>query len=168
MAEEEQKSLRDYALPLVTEIQSSIQRPAINANSFKIKPGTIQMLHNSVQFGGLPNNDPNEHLISFLEICDTFKCHGISEEAIRLRLFPFILRDKAKSWPHSLPPGSITTWADLAQKFLAKLFPPTKIARMRNDITSFAQHDSETLYEAWERFKDLLRKCPDHGIPEWL
>lgn len=28
--------------------------------------------------------------------------------------------------------------------------------------------DSESLYEAWERFKNLQRKCPHHGIPDWL
>jgi hypothetical protein len=168
MAEEEQKSLRDFAMPQVTELQSSIMRPAITATNFEIKPGTIQMIQNSLQFGGLPNDDPNDHLVSFLEICDTFKYHGVSEDAIRLRLFPFTLRDKAKSWLHSLPPGSITTWNDLAQKFLAKFFPPAKTAKMRNDITSFVQHDSESLYEAWERFKDLLRRCPHHGIPKWL
>ena len=26
----------------------------------------------------------------------------------------------------------------------------------------------ESLYEAWERYKDLLRKCPHHGLPVWL
>ena len=166
--EEDQKSLRDYAMLQVTEIQTSIARPAITVTSFEIKPGTIQMIQNSIQFGGLPNDDPNDHLVSFLEICDTFRYHGVTEDAIRLRLFPFTLRDKAKSWLHSLPPGSITTWNDLAQKFLAKFFPPAKTAKMRNDITSFVQHDSETLYEAWERFKDLLRRCPHHGIPKWL
>lgn len=39
---------------------------------------------------------------------------------------------------------------------------------MRNKITSFAQQDSESLYEARERFKDMLRRCPHHGIPKWL
>ncbi|KAG9442238.1 hypothetical protein H6P81_018092 [Aristolochia fimbriata] len=29
------------------------------------------------------------------------------------------------------------------------------------------EHD-EQLYEAWERFKELLRKCPNHGIPLWM
>lgn len=48
MAEEEQKSLRDYAMQTVTDIQSRIWRPAINANNFEIKPGTIQMLQNVV------------------------------------------------------------------------------------------------------------------------
>lgn len=26
----------------------------------------------------------------------------------------------------------------------------------------------ESLYEAWERYKDLLRKCSHYGLPTWL
>ena len=48
------------------------------------------------QFGGNVIEDPNAHLVTFLEICDTIKMNGVSEDAIRLRLFPFSLRDKAK------------------------------------------------------------------------
>ena len=32
----------------------------------------------------------------------------------------------------------------------------------------FQQHQGENLYEAWTRFKDLLRKLPHHGIDLWL
>ena len=39
---------------------------------------------------------------------------------------------------------------------------------MRNDITNFLQQDQESLYEVWESFKDLLRKCPHHGLPMWM
>ena len=28
--------------------------------------------------------------------------------------------------------------------------------------------DFEPLYEAWERFKDLIRRCPQHGYQEWF
>ncbi|KAG8493504.1 hypothetical protein CXB51_010865 [Gossypium anomalum] len=28
--------------------------------------------------------------------------------------------------------------------------------------------DLETLYDAWERYKDLLRRCPHYGLPLWL
>src|SRR5262249_31434778 len=28
--------------------------------------------------------------------------------------------------------------------------------------------ESESLYKAWERYKDLLRRCPHHGLPTWL
>ncbi|NAW23538.1 hypothetical protein FGF82_23740, partial [Salmonella sp. gx-f9] len=46
-----------------------------------------------------------------------------------------------------------------------KYFPPNKNAKLRNEITTFQQMDDESLYEAWERYKELLRKCPHHGIP---
>ncbi|XP_021298057.1 uncharacterized protein LOC110427025 [Herrania umbratica] len=52
--------------------------------------------------------------------------------------------------------------------FLAQFFSPTKIGKMRNDIALFMQLDSKSLYDAWERYKDLLRRCPDHGFPKWL
>lgn len=111
---------------------------------------------------------PNLHIRNFLQLFDTIKVNGASNDAIRLRFFPFSLWDKAKSWLQSQTSGSITTWDNLAQKFLAKYFPLDKIARMCNNITSFLQFDYESLYEAWEIFKDLLKKCPHHGLPKWL
>ncbi|XP_010248013.1 PREDICTED: uncharacterized protein LOC104590935 [Nelumbo nucifera] len=63
---------------------------------------------------------------------------------------------------------SITTWDDLAQKFLSKYFSPAKTTKLRNDITTFSQFDNETLYESWERFKEILRKYPHHGLPVWM
>ncbi|KAI3461988.1 hypothetical protein Pfo_018651 [Paulownia fortunei] len=161
------RALRDYALPLVNEHLTGIRCPAIQANNFEIKPAVIQMVKAN-QFCGLANEDPNAHIASFLEICDTFKQNDVTDDAIRLRLFPFSLKDKANSWLNSMPPGAITTWANLAQTFLAKYFPPAKTARMRNDITTFNQYDMESLHEAWERYKELLRRCPHHGLPEWL
>ncbi|KAF7834642.1 uncharacterized protein G2W53_009501 [Senna tora] len=168
MAEQNNRNVSDYATPKLDGLQHSIQRPSIQANNFEIEPTTIQLLQANGQFGGSPVEDPNNHILNFLEICDTFKHNGISDDAIRLRLFPFSLRDKAKLWLQSLPEGSITTWEGLAQQFLTKYFPPGKTAKMRNDITSFVLLDNESLYEAWERFKELLRKCPHHGLPKCL
>lgn len=48
MAAKDQRVLRDFATPKVTELQSSITRPAIAANTFETKLGTIQMIQNSV------------------------------------------------------------------------------------------------------------------------
>ncbi|XP_038973879.1 uncharacterized protein LOC120105457 [Phoenix dactylifera] len=159
--------LSDYAVPNVNGAQPSIVRPTVNANNFEIKPGLIQMVQQE-QFGGGPSEDPHAHLANFLEICDTIKMNGVSDDAIRLRLFPFSLKDKAKAWLNSKAPNSFTTWNALSQAFLSKYFSPGKTAKLRNDITSFAQFDGESLYEAWERFKDLQRKCPHHGLPDWL
>ena len=117
--------------------RQSIARPTINANNFKIKPALLQMIQSSVQFYGLANEDPNAHIANFLEIYDTFKYNGVSDDAIRLRLFPFTFKDKAKAWLNSQPPASITTWDLLAKAFLAKYFPPSKTTKIIKDITTF-------------------------------
>ena len=108
-----------------------------------------------IQFGGGPTEDLNTHLSNFLEICDTIKLNGVTEDVIRLRLFSFSLRDRAKFWLNSKPAGTFTLWTALSQGFLSKFFPPGKTAMLRNDISTFSQFDSESLYEAWERFKEL-------------
>ena len=96
------------------------------------------------------------------------KYNGVSDDAILLRLFPFSLKDKAKHWLYSEPPESITSWDNLVHKFLSKNFPPEKAAKMRIEIHNFSQNEGETFYEAWDRFKDLLRKCPHHGLVKWM
>src|SRR5262249_49639079 len=165
---EAQRTMMDYTKPSFDGTNSSITKPMVIATNFEIKPAIIQMIQNTVQFGGLPSEDSNAHIASFLEICDTFKANGVSNDAIRLRLFPFSLRDRAKGWLNTLPSRSITTWDGLAEKFLTKYFPPSKTAKLRNDISTYTQLESESLYEAWERYKDLLRRCPHHGLPIWL
>ena len=95
------RALQEYTMPTPRENMGSIVRPTMDANNFEIKPAIIQMV-SQFQFGGLPSEDPNAHLAQFLEICDTFKMNGVSSDAIKLRLFPFSLRDKAKQWLYSL------------------------------------------------------------------
>ena len=63
--------LEEFALPL-TVVQSAIRRPLIQANNFELKGVTLQMLHN-MQFHGLPSENPNAHMTSIIEVCDTVK-----------------------------------------------------------------------------------------------
>ena len=101
-------------------------------------------------------------------MCDTVKYNGVSDDAIWLRLFPFSLKEKAKHWLILESPDSITSWDDLSNKFLARFFPPAKVAKLRIDISSFYQYEGESSNEEWERFKDLLRKCPHHSFTKWM
>ncbi|XP_027368307.1 uncharacterized protein LOC113874269 [Abrus precatorius] len=162
-----QRTLGDYGVPNMHGYSSSIVRPTIQANHFEIKSALLHLVQQD-QFSGLISNDLNLHIYNFLQLCDTIRINGVSEDAIRLRLFPFSLRDKAKCWLQAQPQGRITTWIDLVNKFFSKYFSPSKAAKLRGEITSFMQQEGETLYEAWERYKELLRRCPYHCIPEWM
>ena len=148
MANDRDRAIRDYAVLTPQAIHPGIVRPDVQADNFELKPVMFQMLQTVGQFNGLPSEDPHLHLKLFLEVSDAFKIAGASQEALRLRLFPFSLRDRARAWLNSLPPDSITTWNDLADKFLMKYFPPTKNAKLRNEITSFHQLEDESLYDA--------------------
>ena len=155
--------LKDFILPKATNIKPGIVPPPIAANNFEIKATLINMVQQQ-QFGGLPSEDPHLHLAIFLACCDTFKANGVTDDAIRLRLFPFSLRDRARAWIHSIPADSIKTWDELTEVFLAKYFPPSKTSQLRGQIANFGQMSNESLYDAWERFKDLIRICPHHGL----
>ncbi|GKB79930.1 reverse transcriptase domain-containing protein [Tanacetum coccineum] len=64
------------------------------------------------------------------------------------------------------PSRSILTWDDLVSKFITHFFPPSKTTNIRNEISNFQQRFDETIYEAWDQFKDLLRACPHHSFTE--
>ena len=117
------RTLMEYSQPSIERTASCIRKPKVHANQFELKHSYVNMIQNSIQFHGLPTEDPNLYIAYFLEICDMFRVNAVSDDAIRLRLFPFSLKDRAKEWLNSLPTGSISDWAILAQKFLAKYFP---------------------------------------------
>lgn len=129
-------------------MSNGIVLPETTAAQFEFKPMMFQILQTTGQYAGSPNEDPHLHLRQFLDVARNFKIPSVTDDAFRLRLFPYSLRDRAKSWLNSLEPKSITTWNDLAEKFLAKCFPPSKNAKMRNEITSFRQGDDESLFDA--------------------
>jgi hypothetical protein len=95
------------------------------------------------------------------------KFQNFSEESVHLRLFPFSPHDRATTWLDSNALGSITSWESLLSKFYNKFFPISKINEARKEISSFTQEEEEKFLECWERFKDLLIKCPPHGYEKW-
>ncbi|KAK8669974.1 hypothetical protein V6N13_104741 [Hibiscus sabdariffa] len=70
------------------------------------------------QFGGSPAENARQHLKSFLEICKSFKIHGVSNDVLKLKLFPYSLTDKANAWLNNLPPDLLRSCTDLCRSFL--------------------------------------------------
>ncbi|CAM8903042.1 unnamed protein product [Rhodiola kirilowii] len=119
------------------------------------------------KLSGRTNEDPHQHLKRFIQMCNTVKTNGVPPESYYLRLFLFSLSDKASRWLDSHAEGTFTTWDKLAEAFLQQYFPPSKIAHFRNKIISCHSIDGENLYDAWERYKELMRMCPHHNLELW-
>ncbi|GJR96979.1 hypothetical protein Tco_0269153 [Tanacetum coccineum] len=83
-----------------------------------------------------------------------------------LRVLPISLTGAVSRWLRNELTGSIKTWEDLKTKFLNKYCPPSRTAKKMEEINNFQQEPDETLYQAWERFKELLLKCPQHYLTE--
>ncbi|KAL0454827.1 UNVERIFIED_CONTAM: hypothetical protein Slati_0821900 [Sesamum latifolium] len=127
-----ERPMMEYSFSTADGTISSIVKPSVEANNFEIKPSIIQIIRSSVQFYDLPDEDPNKYLLNFLEICDTFRFNGVSNDAVRLRIF------------HS-----------------------HYVILLKTGFSLYLLLDRESLYDAWELFKSMLRKCPHHELPVW-
>nr|GEY14946.1 hypothetical protein [Tanacetum cinerariifolium] len=72
----------------------------------------------------------------------------------------------ASCWLRNKPSSSITTWEDLKTKFLSKYCPPGCTTKKIEEINNFQQEPDENIYQACERFKELLMKCPQYYLTE--
>jgi Retrotransposon gag protein len=145
--DEDNRLLKDFTTPRAGELNMGYTVPTVAANDFELKPALINMVSQN-QFAGLAHEDPNQHLANFEEFCNTLKMNGVTPDAIKLRLFPFSLRDRAKGWLRSLTPTAIATWAQMSAVFFSKYFPPSKTVALRNQITNFGQKEGESLSDA--------------------
>ena len=145
---------------IITLIASSAESYEINA--------ALLILVMKDQFSGLPSEDAASHLNSFVELCDMQKKKYVDNDIVKLKLFPFSLRDRAKTWFSSLPKNSIDSWNRCKDVFISKYFPPIKIISLRNDIMNFKQIDHEHVAQCWERMKLMIRNCPTHGLNLWM
>ncbi|GJT30107.1 retrovirus-related pol polyprotein from transposon TNT 1-94 [Tanacetum coccineum] len=109
-------------------------------------------------FSGSDNEDANEHIEKVLKIVDLFHVPNITVDQLMLQVFPISLTGAASRWLRNEPTGSIKTWEDLKTKFLNKYCPPGRTAKKMEEINNFQQEPDETLFQAWERFKELLMK----------
>ncbi|RVW31517.1 hypothetical protein CK203_115492 [Vitis vinifera] len=66
-----------------------------------IRPYLVPLLPT---FHGMESENPYAHIKEFEDVCNTFQEGGASIDLMRLKLFPFTLKDKAKVWLNSLRP----------------------------------------------------------------
>ncbi|GKD66265.1 retrovirus-related pol polyprotein from transposon TNT 1-94, partial [Tanacetum coccineum] len=165
-AEAMEETLEQYMSKTRTDYGSGVGRPKIKEkDSSELKGQLLKELRENI-FSGSNNKDANEHIEKVLEIIDLFHVSNITLDQLMLRVFPISLTRAVSRWLRNEPTGSIKTWEDLKTKFLNKYCPPCRTTKKIEEINNFQQEPDETLYQAWERFKELLMKCPQHYLTE--
>nr|GEV48436.1 DNA-directed DNA polymerase [Tanacetum cinerariifolium] len=137
----------------------------ILAENFKIKTNLLQLVQAN-KFHGFERDNPHTHISNFKRMTATLKYRNVSNDAIKLMLFPYSLEGAARVWYEKEPPNSILTWDDLVNKFVNQFFPPSKTTHLKNEISRFTQRFKETFSEAWDHFKKMIRACPHYGFLE--
>ena len=158
---QEGPTLKELSAPSDYNDFTRITAPLNDNVNFKIDATMLNFLPS---FHGRFSDEPYEFLREFTQFCSSYYFPGISQEAVKLMLFPFAIKDRARDWFNGTS-KTFTTWNEVQTSFLQKYFSYGRTHALRKLIRDFTQ-GNETFGEAWERFMTLTRKCPHHGIPE--
>ena len=84
------RAIGAYDQPHIHGHRLGIRVPAVENNNFEIKSGLLNTIENN-KYHGLAAEDPFDHLYKFDKYCGLSKTNGVSEDAFKLKLFPFSL-----------------------------------------------------------------------------
>ena len=87
MAEDQPQrvTLKDYSSSTMPQFFTSIAQLEVQAHNVTYPHSLIQLIQGNL-FHGFPNEDPYAYLATYIEIYNTVKIAGVSEDAVRLSL----------------------------------------------------------------------------------
>ena len=107
-----------------------------------------------------------DHLERFEDLISAIKVNGVPEDYLLYKLFKYSLVGEALHCLKQLPPGSLTSWADIKNAFLRNFFDEARAEELRSKVATFAHEPTESFRSSWIRFKSYQRNCPHHGFNE--
>ena len=119
--------MKEYARPIIGTVVSYIQLSEA-ARNYELKNVQFTMLPS---FYGIPNEDPLIFIWDFYATVLTFPLQGLTENQLRMRCFPYTLKDRAKAWLMTLPPNSLRPWEAVYEKFKGKFYSHQKTTELR-------------------------------------
>nr|GFC51798.1 reverse transcriptase domain-containing protein [Tanacetum cinerariifolium] len=85
------RTMEELCQPSLNGRGGPIDPIAIQATNFRLKNDVIQQVQKSCQFHGLPGDNANKRLEKFLHVTQSLKVNGVTDDALRLYLFPHSL-----------------------------------------------------------------------------
>lgn len=157
-------SMQAYKRRMHEDTRPGLVEPTIpDTTSFKLKGNILAQLID-IPFYGKDHEEAYKHIDEVNDVADYFKISNIPRKTVLLRMLPVTLKGATKDQPNTLPPGTITTWAQMCEEFIQQICPPSKVSKLKKAIANFELNAGELLYEAQERYKELLRNCPQKDL----
>jgi len=150
-----QKTLRQFSAPSSSHVPVGLNQDQARNDDFELRTGLVNMVQAS-PFCGKASEDANAHLQNFLEASSTINPKGTMLDNVRLRLFPFSLLGKAKTW-FNTNKEAFATWDACSNAFLAKYYPVGKTNALRNRISGIQQLLDETIRKSGSASRIILQ-----------
>ena len=155
--EEYKRRMHDDNIP-------GLMQPAIPVTfNFKLKWHILSQLKD-IPFYGKDHEDAYKHSDEVNDIAYYINIPNVPHETVLLWMLPITFKGVEKNWLKVLPLGAITTWEKMIEEFIQQFCPPLKSSKLKKAIANFEQNFGESLYEAWEHYKGLLRNYPYNDL----
>ena len=80
-----------------------------------------------------------DHLERFEDLISAIKVNGVPEDYLFCKLFKYSIAREVSHWLKQLPPGSLTSWADIKNAFLRNFFDEEHAEDLRSKIATSTQ-----------------------------
>ena len=77
-----------------------------------------------------------DQLERFEDLISAIKVNGVPEDHLFCKLFKYSLAGEASHWLKQLPPGSLTSWANIKNAFLRNFFDQAHAEDLRSKIAT--------------------------------
>ena len=156
-----QRLMKDFAFPIMGAQLSAILLSDLQ-QSYELKSSHFNTLP---VFRGETDEDSLQFMKEYYDVITTIRLGELTEDQLRMRCFPYCMKDEVKNWLLALPAGSLITWEAVETKFFSRYYPSWKTREIRGKIAAFEEEPEENFHETWDRFKLLLAQCPHHMFP---
>ncbi|KAL6329452.1 hypothetical protein AAG906_020898 [Vitis piasezkii] len=138
------RSMRDRMHPPRMSAPSCIVPPI---EQLVIRPHIVPLLP---IFDGMESENPYQHVKEFEEVCNTFREGGASINLMRLKLFPFTLKDKAKRMRNSMNVRKDTWKLSTLVLTMALIHEPEEAMDFLSYVAEVSRGWDEPNAEKWE------------------
>ncbi|KAK0599404.1 hypothetical protein LWI29_004977 [Acer saccharum] len=147
-------------LSLLQQAKLHAHQPSSSPSAASFPPSRCSKL--TINDGGfmqreeasLPEGEPDEDSLQFMkeyyDAVTTIRLRELTEDQLRMRCFPYCMKDEAKKWLLALPAGSLITWEAVETKFFSRYYPAWKTREIRGNIATFEEEPGKAFHETWD------------------